>query len=181
MDQRARLIGFSGKMRSGKTWAAHYLAAKCGAEVVSFADALKHDLADLGFSWEELTSTKPPILRRLMQVYGQAQRFYQPDYWLVQGMDEAKFLILDGYPVVIDDVRFKNEADAIRAAGGVVVRLEIDEDFHVDYDRLPDTMADESEIDLDDYEFDYVLTARRGDLGKLGALVSGVAHDLGWF
>jgi len=58
--------------------------------------------------------------------------------------------IADAYPNwIITDVRFPNEADAIRARGGVVIRV-----------NRPTVVIDQhpSEISLDDYEkFDYII------------------------
>ena len=48
-----------------------------------------------------------------------------PDLWLVAWEREARRRLAGGAPAIINDfVRFENEATAIRALGGVVVRLD---------------------------------------------------------
>lgn len=62
---------------------------------------------------------------------------------------------------LITDVRFQNEADAIKKLGGIVVRI----------DRGMDTGTHPSETSLDDYKFDYTITNK----GSLNDLVKEVA------
>lgn len=62
---------------------------------------------------------------------------------------------------IITDVRFQNEADAIKKLGGIVVRI----------DRGMDTGTHASETSLDDYSFDYTIKNK----GSLYDLVKEVA------
>ena len=69
-----------------------------------------------------------------------------------------KFTILDSkYPNwIITDVRFPNEAQAIKDRGGILIRIER-EDLNNFTKKFPDTVH-ESEIALDDYkDWDYVI------------------------
>lgn len=45
------------------------------------------------------------------------------DFWVNCAMAQADRLMADGYNVVMDDVRFPNEAQAIKARGGLVVKI----------------------------------------------------------
>lgn len=95
------------------------------------------------FGWEGAKAE--PEVRRLLQEYGVTIRSYQPDFWLRIAMAKASSLRVgsNGSPVIITDVRFPNEADAIREAGGILVRV-----------LRPGLASDdthESETALDDY------------------------------
>jgi hypothetical protein len=45
------------------------------------------------------------------------------DTWTNAAMNEARDVMIRGYGVVFDDVRFDNEAEAILNAGGVIIRI----------------------------------------------------------
>lgn len=89
--------------------------------------------------------------RRLMQTLGtEWGRAIRPDLWVRLAMGAAETSVRLGQPVVIDDLRFKNEADAILRAGGILVRIE-----------RPGTdsgAAHVSEGALEDYEFTHRIT-----------------------
>ncbi len=113
------IVALSGKMYSGKTTVANHLVNNFEFERMGFAQQLKEDLSDMGFPGKAIVE-KPDWMRKLMQVYGQAKRAVYPDHWsdaLVQK------LIFAGDKVVIDDLRFPNEIDALQKFA---------EDFHAD-------------------------------------------------
>lgn len=163
MTKPPRIIGLSGHIGSGKTWLSKRLHELYGFAPLSFASSLKDDLQQMGFSYYDLHVDKPEPVRRLMQVYGQARRFQDPMYWVTRGMAQAQHMmrLVDGVVVVFDDVRFPNEANAIRDAGGVIVRLACVEDVPEGF--LVDVFRDESETSLDVYDFDARLSAARGE------------------
>lgn len=68
------------------------------------------------------------------------------NFWVSSFLGRINFLRMDGFAIVCDDVRFPNEAQAIRDAGGFLVHLE-----------RPSISADTShasEGSLKDYPFD---------------------------
>lgn len=79
-----------------------------------------------------------------------------------------KLLTMDEEFAVVTDVRFRDEADYIRASGGFVVRVEREtglQDGHV------------SELNLDGYDdFDYVLNNHK-DIDSLELKVDRVLTD----
>lgn len=163
------LIGLSGKKRAGKDTFAGGLIAR-GATRVAFADPLKEAVLKVdpiigrppfpgvlspqddvrlstyvgALGWER-AKTHPEV-RRLLQEYGVAIREIDPAFWVRTGLMRA--VSIDG-PVVVTDVRFPNEAEAISSAGGVLVRIDrpglVSDDSHL------------SETALDDYPFDLVV------------------------
>lgn len=161
------LVGIAGWARSGKDTAAQGLV-DIGWTKSAFADPLKRaleilnpivdvDYDGIGVStdrlsddlklvggWDVAKAVNPEV-RRLLQVFGTevGRNLFGEDFWVKQALDGA-------YPyTVFSDVRFKNEADAIREAGGIVIRIQRDGVFPVN--------GHSSETDLDDYDFDYVI------------------------
>ncbi len=66
----------------------------------------------------------PEEIRRLLQWWGtEFRRAQDIDYWATRGIEEAMRQAEHQHLVVITDVRFENEAHAIRAAGGVVFEV----------------------------------------------------------
>lgn len=105
---------------------------------------------------EETTIKKPEggyyTIRQLLQKFGtEVGRNISPDIWvdsLLGEYNKAKSGDLEE-DWIITDVRFQNEANAVREAGGVLLRLNRDTGFK-------DTH--QSEIDLDNYDkFDYII------------------------
>lgn len=158
------LIGVTGYARVGKDTFAEGLAAHAGYSRMSFAQPVRemlyaqNPLVDVDglrvraavdhLGWEA-AKDRVPELRRLLQSLGtQAGReLLGANVWV-----DAAMRRLDACPapkVVFADVRFPNEADAIRARGGIIVRVERD-------GHGPLNMH-ESETSMDDYEWDYVV------------------------
>lgn len=108
-----KIVAFCGPAGSGKDTAAGALMDRGWAKM-ALADALKRDCVD----WELCTPdeawvTKPPHVRRLLQVYGtELRRQYDENYWLYRW---AADYITDragdtSCGIVVPDVRFPNEA-----------------------------------------------------------------------
>lgn len=167
-----RVIGVSGKARSGKGVFASVAEEKYGATIVSFADGVKEELgclldlldarvvttsapwhqrhlrgehADreelLYFLFADIPESIPEMYsfirlyanvlgdsvaaftpRSLMQWWGTEYRRAQDEnYWVDKALAKC-----DGECLlyVIDDCRFENEAEAVRKAGGKLVRIE---------------------------------------------------------
>lgn len=131
------LIGLHGRARSGKDTAATYLAAQFGLLVYALASPLKRSLIEMlnlpASIFDGADKEKPlPWLgkspRELMQLLGTEWGRHQvhPQLWLLLAeMNLANHLEVSPHArgFVISDVRFENEADWIRAKGGIVVHL----------------------------------------------------------
>lgn len=129
------LIGLAGKARAGKDT----VAAMIGGQRLAFAAPIKAICRDLfHFSHEQLEGqlkempdpryTRPDgthlTPRFAMQTLGTDWgRECDPDLWVKFGMMKAANLLRHGQAVVFSDVRFENEARAIREAGGEVWRI----------------------------------------------------------
>ena len=156
------LIGLSGKAGSGKTTVTKYLTRK-GFGTRKFADPLKSMLADLLISQgvepedtplflegelkevpTELLGGKSP--RHAMQTLGTdwGRGQLNEDFWV-----EAALRNPAQRDLIFDDVRFLNEALAIRNRGGFVVNV-LRED-------APQVGRHLSEDALTDFAFDFVI------------------------
>lgn len=188
------LIGLIGKKRSGKDSFAATLVEDHGYKRVAFADPLRDALLRLDpyvdavvldngelqpyrlsevirtLGWERAKDEVPEV-RRLLQAFGtDAIRTIDADFWVRAGADVigAERLSPDPKPVVVTDVRFPNEAEAIRSRGGILVRIDrpgFDGDGHA------------TETALDDYVPDVIVT-NDGTLAQLGDSARAVAGNL---
>lgn len=157
------IIGLSGKKGSGKTTIGRFLQSRLeDSEMVCFADPLKDLVCDLfgvpqfvlnGTEAEKNAPTNVGVsARKMMQDVGGYMRGVWPDCWVnawrnrVRELQARRGIV----PVIVADVRYRNEIAAIRDAGGMVIRLT----------RNPYGLdCHESETDLDGLiiEFDAVI------------------------
>jgi hypothetical protein len=164
-----RNIGIIGKARSGKDTAALYFVRKHAYTRLAFADPLKemtlsiNPLVPTGYGvhvrldalirdvgWEYAKDNYPEV-RRLLQHTGQSIREHDDNYW-VNAMDR-KLDTAEAWnlPVVVADVRYPNEAEALRARGFTLVRI-------VRPERLNgDAALHSSETALNAFEADHVV------------------------
>jgi len=147
------LLGISGKQRVGKDTVASYLTLRYGFVRLANADYLKKISKKVGWNGQ-----KDEKGRKLLQHLGVIVRDYDPNFWVNYVMKQMKKLEKQGeQKFVITDVRFKNEAEAIKAQEGMLVRVVRDtgiEDGHV------------SEVELDEYKFDATID-NNGDYDEL--------------
>jgi len=110
--KKPRIVAFMGIAGSGKSYAASVVKECYPAyRLFSFAHEIKR-LARYYMGWD---GEKDERGRKLLQDLGMAGRAYDSQLW-VGFMPPDRLL-------VIDDVRFLNEAAAIREHGGIVIRV----------------------------------------------------------
>ncbi|MDG4801735.1 hypothetical protein [Micromonospora sp. WMMD980] len=151
-----------GRARAGKDSVAGRLVDRYGFVRYAFADELKRAALALDpivtpvdtvagsvrlselvalVGWEAAKEHRE--VRRLLQHYGVAIRDIEPDFWVRAVMRHVE---REPRPVVITDVRFPNEAGAIEAVGGVLVRVirpgQDESDQHVSETALRDCSTD---------------------------------------
>jgi hypothetical protein len=174
------LIGISGKIGVGKTTLANEICKLSGFTRTAFGDVLKREVSErFGFdpqlcysaTGKEAVVFHPDFpnpngamtVRQVLQWYGtDVCRKQHPGYW-VRRMNEE---IPDG-DVIIDDVRFPDEADFVRDRGGLLVRL-------LPYPEwIPGEFAEhKSETALDGYKpWDLVLAPNFGGLPEMAEFV----------
>ncbi len=118
-------IAFYGPMCSGKTFAANYLVDHHGYQRVNFAGKLKELAANIfdvhGKDGED---------RTVLQQLGQKMREIDTDIWVKLALEKIRYNYPDSR-IVIDDLRYVNEAKALRANGFTIVRVHTDEDIRL--------------------------------------------------
>ena len=151
-----KILAFSGKKGRGKTLSAIYLSQKYDFKVVAFADRLKELSVNMfPFTYEQLHGPLKEIPynnynwspRDFMIKFGSFMRYWDQSYWI-------KAIDLDTklQPLVIHDLRYRNEAAYLRERGAIIIRLE----RYKRYCPYEDS-NDSSETDLDGYNFDYII------------------------
>ncbi len=146
------LIGVSGHMQSGKDTLANYLVEKYGFVKLAFASKLKQVAMDVwGLSYDECYDNKTERSRMIMQQLGtEVARTINENTWIDYLFRQIR--ANDFSRVVICDVRFPNEAEAVIQNSGKMWRIE--------RDKINPTgdIKHLSEIALDDYDnFDATL------------------------
>lgn len=132
------LIGITGHKFSGKSTVTNMLSEMLGYETHSFADKLKdvtcilsgctrEDLENYDFKENELVPDylKPyclnadkPTYRAFLQRFGsEVMRGVNDNIWIDCTLSNC------GENAIISDVRFPNEAKAIKARGGIVIKV----------------------------------------------------------
>ncbi len=131
-----KLISFTGPKFCGKSTAAsefmHQVEYPCK---LSFAGPIKRALVAMGFTHDEIYNhpKEEPLPRfndsprHILQTLGTewGRQMIHRDLWLLLFERQFMLQVKSGTQlVVIDDVRFDNEADMIKSLGGYVVQIE---------------------------------------------------------
>jgi len=149
------IIGISGKQLSGKDTVANILIKQFGLQGFEFkriglADALKQEYSEeKGITLEEIEKNKHIYRQDLIQL-GQKRRNENSNYWIDKVINQEQFLI-------IPDVRFLNEKQAVELNGGIVIRVESDIKERENRGKLS-CIHDKSERMLDELDlFDFIV------------------------
>lgn len=124
-----RIVAFTGLAGSGKSTAALHLVEQ-GWTRVRFAGPLKAMMAALGLTQDEIEGSRKEVPcdllagktpRYAMQTIGTewGRDIIAPDLWI----RAWRAALPAAGSVVVDDCRFKNEAEAVTAAGGFLIRV----------------------------------------------------------
>jgi hypothetical protein len=172
------IIGLSGYARSGKDEVAKILVEDYGYKRIAFADKIRELLLETNpqvkdgfrvesvvgaYGWDQAKVLFPEIRRLLQDLGVGARKLFGDTFWVDQVVGQFGHSWW-GYNtnVVITDVRFTNEAQAIKGKGGQIWRI-----------NRPGTKAINdhvSEHDLDGYKVDKILK-NEGTLENLRELV----------
>ena len=175
------LIGLTGPAGSGKSTVARLLVEQYHCVPVAFADGFKVPAVALdGLAREQVFGPLPknPVTRNLLQVRGteQGRDVFGPDVW-VRHVDAYLYRLaqMGVARVVIDDVRFPNEADFVHHQAGVVWQLRGRGD-----PLTPENAAHRSEIPLDLARVDWQIDNVRGLVDLRTIVQSYLNVTLGW-
>lgn len=181
------IIGLTGKKGAGKDTVADYLSANYGYQHIAFADLLRREVMtgfnlrtipitnkekpyslfaltncrDSGFldymqrNGFDVASGTPLSYRTVLQHWGDWKRGDNANYFV-----DVVCQRLDGStPIVISDVRFQNEVDALLGKGAWLIRVERNSPY------VTDTHASETEIDT--IRKDFTALTNNGTLDEL--------------
>ncbi|MFE0447354.1 deoxynucleotide monophosphate kinase family protein [Streptomyces fungicidicus] len=166
MAPRAPHIGLIGKARSGKDTAAQRMIQTSAYTRLAFADPLKEALLRLdpmvsmwGDSLKDVVleegwegAKRYPEVRRLLQNYGQTIRELDPEFWVRELSRKVAAAHAWNLPVVVTDVRYRNEAEALQRAGFYMVHV-----VRPDNPGIGEAGTHASETELDDWVPDIIL------------------------
>jgi len=153
------IIGIIGKKGSGKTECSKVLIEKYKFRKISFADKLKEIVCEL---WDiSKTNLYDPTMkekvdprwgksyREIMQLFGtEVCRVIHWNTWIYHVEKEFKNKTSQNF--VIDDVRFKNEAELIKKYGGILIKV-------VRPTLISENDQHQSEVEQDQIEPDVVI------------------------
>ncbi len=155
----AKLIGFLGPMQSGKTTCARFLEEDFGFTRHRLAAPIKNMVKCLGLSDDQVDGelkTEPTSLlcgkspRQALQTLGTewGRNLIGEDLWL-----RAWAHTMPATPsgrIVCDDVRFPNEHLAIKALGGLLIRVS-----RPGYEHSGSHQSEKHELECDHVVFNY--------------------------
>lgn len=130
-----KLIGLSGKARSGKDTVANYIKTQYGFSQYAFADPLKQACSAMfGIPITDFyEDNKKEVVndfwrispRQMAQRLGTegGRELFRQDIWLKRAEMEMKKLENESNGLIISDVRFDNEAEWILSMGGIVILI----------------------------------------------------------
>jgi hypothetical protein len=167
------LIAFGNRARQGKDNAGQAILQHVGrcnarierhyesgpaveARIFKFAEALyeecrlHHGMID-----------KDPVL---LQQVGEAARQMVPRYWIEKAFDKIDLFekSFRNTVSIIADLRYRNEAEEIKARGGVLVNVSCLNDNGTTFVADDRPANHSSEIELDGYNWDYFIKTYRG-------------------
>lgn len=168
-------VGIIGRARTGKDTAGKWFVDERGYRRLAFADALKdaalkvdpivevdntgdyYRLAEnvTEFGWE--AAKEDDEVRRILQELGSAMRAVDPDIWIRPVLAKAIEANDAGVPVVVTDVRYPNEVEALKRSG---FRL-----LHINRPGVPQLNHESERLGP---EAAHYLVQNDGDLAHLG-------------
>jgi hypothetical protein len=176
------IVGITGRARAGKDTACEFLQQimreqEHESKVIRCAGPLKDWCAQLfGESFhvpqsafygtqEEKERELPQIPgwsgRRILQHIGtEGFRFVHPDIWAAYMLSQALQALEQGYLVIVPDVRFLSEAQAIQRVGGLILRMS-----RQSADQVTATHA--SELEMSQIDADYTIDNEEQSLYSL--------------
>lgn len=145
------IIGLSGKMGTGKsTLASHLMNKESDSKIVKVAGLL-YELQDMVYDklGLKLQGDKD---RELLIALGMWGRDKDSNFWIDKAISQAKNSTEK--LIIMDDIRFPNEALAVEQAGGLLIRIQGEQRG----DNLtPESMNSITETALDNYNFKHII------------------------
>lgn len=175
------IIALTGLKQSGKSTAANYLVEKYGFIKHNFKDALINEIktyfpdfikkecelynCDVDYLFEK----KPGHIRQLMQNFGtELRRKEDIEYWVNSWLYSSKMYSVRG--LVVDDCRFKNEAEAVKLKDGIIIKIIRTGQFNLDNHQ--------SETEMNEIIPDYTIEVATGEQYKLYEQLDKIIYEI---
>ena len=139
------IIGLCGRKGSGKSSAAESMERNLGFTALSFSTPIKDALSAIGVPPNALVDAElkeKPLShvygnktpRELMQIFGTefARNMISQSIWVDCLIERMRGMSTKGF--VIDDIRFDNEAEALKSEGAYIVEVKRDDSFYTQND-----------------------------------------------
>ena len=134
-----KLIGLTGRARSGKDTVASYLGNKHKTGIYAFADPIKKACCNIfGITMDQFDD--PALKEKNIPYWGMSPRVmaqklgtecgrdvFRKDIWIKRAELEWKNFNDMGVGLIVSDVRFENESDWIRSEGGIIIHVSRDD------------------------------------------------------
>lgn len=188
MKIRPRIIAlYSPAPQMGKSTAAQHLQRKYDYKPYKFAGRLKRMIEDLLWHdrvrWDEVDdhingNKKDQIIpvfgksaREMMQTLGTdwGRKMVHPDIWVHTTEQDIRQSMLSGHRIVIDDMRFPNEYEAMKSLGATMIYI-----VRSDAEIPPPSHA--SEGCLNGFAFDHTISVPLG-IGYVHAAIDGIMKE----
>ena len=167
-------IALLGKMGSGKSTCAKYLKEKYNFEIHSFGSPVKKFAKEI---FNDNTKN-----RSLIQDFAQKVKEIDPNVWVNYLINNANF----SKNIVVDDLRFPNEFEVLKANGFLIIKLDISKEFQEL--RLKTTYPDNfqthlnrrndiSESFTDILENDYIYKVDSDNIENLYSFLDSIIHN----
>jgi len=145
-------LAFGYKFRSGKDTACDFLKSMYRGEILRIA----RDVYNCSEEIQKIINVPVKKDRKLLQFLGDGLReIYGEDIWIDKVCENIKYMEICGIDnFYIPDLRYKNEARKLKELGFILIR--IDRTFSSKSSN--ENHSHRSEIELDDYEFDHIVS-----------------------
>lgn len=155
-----KIILVSGQAGAGKDTFFELAETIVSARRIAFADELK-EIAEENFNWDK---EKDKAGRQLLIDIGRTARNYNENFWVNKVINKIKTILYYPYLIaltdyiIVTDWRYQNEYERMKDAFGKdnVISLRIErESFQSTL--TPEQKKDQSEVDLENFPFDFVI------------------------
>jgi phosphomevalonate kinase len=165
-----KLIAISGKMRAGKdTFGEIFLERFPSFQRVAFADPLKEEYGELhNLSVEEINLHKE-VHREGLIAHGAMRRAQNKLYWVNKALEKP-------FDKIITDLRWDHELEAVKALGGIIIRIESFSSERAKRGKIINDDPSETSLDLIT-NWDYVIE-NNGSLEEFRERSLEVINDL---